>query len=82
MASLGLLAGGAGALLFALDQSVKASGTEVHPQAMPWNHKGIISSLDHARYACLESRTFPFTIVRCFFLKIYLEAFGERRWKS
>lgn len=48
VASLGLLAGGAGALLFALDQSVKASGTEVHPQAMPWNHKGIISSLDHA----------------------------------
>uniref|UniRef100_A0A0K8TPH4 Cytochrome c1, heme protein, mitochondrial n=1 Tax=Tabanus bromius TaxID=304241 RepID=A0A0K8TPH4_TABBR len=48
LTTLGAIAGGAGALLFALEQSVKASGTEVHPQKMPWNHKGMIASLDHA----------------------------------
>lgn len=45
---LGAIAGGAGALVFALDQSVKASGTEVHPPHNPWSHSGIISSLDHS----------------------------------
>lgn len=44
----GLVVGGAGALLFALDQSVSASGTEVHPSEMPWSHKGVFNSLDHA----------------------------------
>lgn len=49
LTSIGAVAGGAGALLFALDQSVQASGTEVHPTKMPWSHDGLIDSLDHAR---------------------------------
>jgi len=48
LTSVGAVTGGIGALLFALDQSVKASGTEVHPQQMPWSHKGLIAALDHA----------------------------------
>ncbi|XP_067646065.1 cytochrome c1, heme protein, mitochondrial isoform X2 [Eurosta solidaginis] len=47
IASAGAVAGSVGALLFALESSVQASGTEVHPPAMPWSHKGLISSLDH-----------------------------------
>ncbi|XP_037929569.1 cytochrome c1, heme protein, mitochondrial-like [Teleopsis dalmanni] len=47
LASLGILTGGVGALVFALEQSVEASGTEVHPPAMPWSHNGAFSSLDH-----------------------------------
>jgi len=46
--TLGVLAGGAGALVFALDQSVKASDLELHPPKNPWNHNGSLSSLDHA----------------------------------
>lgn len=46
---MGMLAGGAGALVYALEQSVQASGTEVHAPAQPWSHSGIISSLDHSR---------------------------------
>lgn len=46
--SLGLLAGGAGALIFALDRSVRASDLELHPPKNPWSHKGWFSSLDHA----------------------------------
>lgn len=49
MSTIGILSGGIGALIYALEQSVEASGTEVHPPAMPWSHKGMISSLDHAR---------------------------------
>jgi len=48
LTSLGVIAGGAGALIFALDQSVKASGTEVHPAKLPWSHNGLLSSFDHA----------------------------------
>lgn len=44
----GLAVGGAGALLYALESSVSASGSEVHPPANNWSHSGIISSLDHA----------------------------------
>lgn len=50
MGTLGVLAGGAGALLFALDKSVRASDLELHPPKNPWSHNGILSSLDHARY--------------------------------
>lgn len=49
MGSLGVLTGGAGALLFALDQSVRASELELHPPKNPWNHNGLLSSLDYAR---------------------------------
>lgn len=48
-ATLGVLTGGAGALVLALDQSVKASDLELHPPKNPWSHKGWFSSLDHAR---------------------------------
>ncbi|XP_055685935.1 cytochrome c1, heme protein, mitochondrial [Lutzomyia longipalpis] len=48
LATMGMLAGGAGALVYALEQSVQASGTEVHAPRQPWSHSGIISSLDHA----------------------------------
>lgn len=48
LGSLGVLAGGAGALLFALDRSVKASDLELHPPKNPWSHNGVFSSLDHA----------------------------------
>jgi len=48
LAGIGALAGGAGALLFALDQSVRASDVDLHPPKNPWNHKGLIASLDHA----------------------------------
>ncbi|KAJ3624955.1 hypothetical protein MTP99_018544 [Tenebrio molitor] len=46
--TLGVIAGGAGALVFALDQSVKASDLELHPPKNPWSHNGILSSLDHS----------------------------------
>lgn len=49
LATVGAAAGGAGALLYALDQSVEASGSEVHPTKMPWSHDGIIASFDHSR---------------------------------
>lgn len=48
-ATIGAVAGGAGALLFALDQSVKATDLELHPPKNPWSHKGYFDSLDHAR---------------------------------
>ncbi|KAJ8977675.1 hypothetical protein NQ317_010414 [Molorchus minor] len=48
LGSLGVLAGGAGALLFALDQSVKASDLDLHSPKNPWSHSGPFSSLDHA----------------------------------
>lgn len=46
--SLGVLAGGAGALIFALDRSVRASDLELHPPKNPWSHNGWFDSLDHA----------------------------------
>lgn len=48
LATIGAIAGGAGALALALDQSVKASDLELHPPKNPWSHQGIFSSLDHA----------------------------------
>ncbi|CAG9768103.1 unnamed protein product [Ceutorhynchus assimilis] len=46
--SLGILAGGAGAIIFALDRSVRASELELHPPKNPWSHNGWFDSLDHA----------------------------------
>lgn len=54
MTSVGLLAGSAGALLFALDRSVEASGSDAHAAAQNWSHNGLISSFDHARYGRLH----------------------------
>ena len=34
--------------MYALDQSVKASGNELHPPQFPWSHNGTFASLDHA----------------------------------
>ncbi|KAK4876626.1 hypothetical protein RN001_009132 [Aquatica leii] len=48
LTSLGIVAGGAGALIFALDQSVKASELELHAPEYPWSHSGYLASLDHA----------------------------------
>lgn len=48
LGSLGVLAGGAGVLIYALDQSVRASDLELHPPKNPWSHNGWFSSLDHA----------------------------------
>jgi ubiquinol-cytochrome c reductase cytochrome c1 subunit len=48
LGSLGVLAGSAGALIFALDRSVRASDLELHPPKNPWSHNGWFSSLDHA----------------------------------
>lgn len=48
LGSLGVLAGGAGALIFALDRSVRASELELHPPKNPWSHNGWFNSLDHA----------------------------------
>lgn len=47
--AVGAITGGVGALLFALEQSVQASGGEVHSPAQAWNHKGLLSALDHQR---------------------------------
>jgi ubiquinol-cytochrome c reductase cytochrome c1 subunit len=48
LASMGVLTGGAGALLFALEKSVRAGELELHPPKMPWSHNGYFSSLDHS----------------------------------
>lgn len=45
-----MVSGGVGALIYALEQSVKASGAlEAHKYEQPWSHKGWFDSLDHAR---------------------------------
>ncbi|KAK6632635.1 hypothetical protein RUM43_013403 [Polyplax serrata] len=48
VATIGALAGGAGALIYALDVSVKASDLAAHPPKLPWAHCGFINSYDHA----------------------------------
>ncbi|XP_063703158.1 cytochrome c1, heme protein, mitochondrial [Culicoides brevitarsis] len=45
---VGLLAGGSGALIYSLEKSINASGSEAHAPHHPWSHDGIIDSLDHA----------------------------------
>ncbi|KAL1128869.1 hypothetical protein AAG570_013403, partial [Ranatra chinensis] len=48
LASLGVAAGGAGVLLFALEKSVQAADLELHPPKYPWSHNGYFQALDHA----------------------------------
>ncbi|XP_031768562.2 cytochrome c1, heme protein, mitochondrial isoform X1 [Galleria mellonella] len=48
LSTLGVVGGGVGALLFALEQSVQASEGEAHPAHQPWSHNGWFQSLDHA----------------------------------
>lgn len=50
LSTIGVVGGGVGALLFALEQSVRASDSGAHPAHLPWNHKGIFDALDHARF--------------------------------
>lgn len=50
LTTLGVLTGGASALVLALDQSVRASDLELHAPKNPWTHKGPLSALDHAGY--------------------------------
>lgn len=48
--ALGLAVAGGSAILYALEQSVKAYDWPVHPPNYPWYHHGILNSYDHARY--------------------------------
>lgn len=48
---LGITAGGIGALIYALDSSVKAGDLAAHPARYKWDFYGMFNSLDHARYA-------------------------------
>lgn len=50
MATIGVLAGGAGALVYTLDQSVRAYDLVLHPPKLPWNHNGWFKGFDHARF--------------------------------
>ena len=43
-----IAAGSAGALVYALENSVHASADQVHPYHLPWNHNGMFESLDIA----------------------------------
>lgn len=47
---LGVTAGGLGAVIFALDNSVKASELIVHPPHYHWSFNGLFQALDHSRY--------------------------------
>ncbi|CAH2090838.1 unnamed protein product [Euphydryas editha] len=48
LSTLGVVGGGMGALLFALEQSVEASDDRAHVFHQPWSHDGWFQSLDHA----------------------------------
>lgn len=48
LALFGSLVGGAAGLAYTLDQSVKASGLDLHAPHFPWSHDGHFSSFDHA----------------------------------
>uniref|UniRef100_A0A069DRE3 Cytochrome c1, heme protein, mitochondrial n=1 Tax=Panstrongylus megistus TaxID=65343 RepID=A0A069DRE3_9HEMI len=48
LTTMGVIAGGAGALLFALEKSISAADLELHPPKYPWSHRGYFDSLDHA----------------------------------
>lgn len=47
-AAMGVAAGGIGALMLALDQSVKAYDWPCHPPHYPWSHKPLLGAFDHA----------------------------------
>lgn len=46
---LGVAVGGVGALIYSLEQSVKAFEMIAHPPHYPWSWEGFVNSLDHAR---------------------------------
>ncbi|KAK8722121.1 hypothetical protein OTU49_012485, partial [Cherax quadricarinatus] len=45
---MGVLGGGAAGMVYALNESVKASELELHCTTFPWPHNGYFSSFDHA----------------------------------
>lgn len=47
LACLGVTAGGISALIYALDQSVKAFDMVAHPPTYKWGFYGMFSALDH-----------------------------------
>lgn len=49
--AFGVLAAGGLATGYILQPSVHAAELELHPPHFPWDHKGLLSSLDHARYS-------------------------------
>lgn len=48
LGTIGVLSGSVAGLIYALNESVKASGLELHPPKYPWSHSGTFHSLDHA----------------------------------
>lgn len=60
---LGVLGGGAASVVYALNQSVKASDLELHTTTFPWSHNGIFSSLDHASIRRGYEVTFFFVVL-------------------
>lgn len=48
LAGLGVGATAGASVIYALNESVKASGLELHPPELPWSHRGWFNSLDHA----------------------------------
>ena len=49
MTFFGATAGGVGALIYALENSVSADELLAHPPSYPWSFSGLFSSLDHSR---------------------------------
>lgn len=49
LTALGVLAAGGAGLAAALHSAVSASDLELHPPGYAWTHRGLLSSLDHAR---------------------------------
>ncbi|KAK4311830.1 hypothetical protein Pmani_016702 [Petrolisthes manimaculis] len=47
-AALGVIGAGGASLVYALNQSVKASDLTLHTANFPWPHDGLFSSFDHA----------------------------------
>lgn len=47
--AFGALAAGGFATGYILQPSVDAAELELHPPHFPWDHRGFLSSLDHAR---------------------------------
>ena len=54
LAASGVVGVGALGLMYALNESVKASDLELHPPKYPWSHTGFLGgflkAFDHARY--------------------------------
>lgn len=82
-----MLGAGGASLVYALNQSVKASDLTLHTAKFPWSHDGLFSSLDHASirrgYEVSELLSVPLGLVLystvigflyCFPIFIYLHS--------